>query len=231
MKAYIDAYIKDHELAWSKSTQKSERYRLAPLAEFLNGDPELLWEKIQGYKPYTRNTVWVRVTDFWGWVHKGEAINPYAIWREKNARQFKNTYQRKTPKISYEEARARIETIPDGRIRNKAYQLLFAGLRWAESLSLSAGSSSVLGKGNKVRDIVVPEITGEIYDGPYWNFWKALTDVGLKPHDLRKIRATDLLRKGMDLPTLCETMGWSRMDTAMSYLAPLQKEQREKFFK
>jgi len=42
--------------------------------------------------------------------------------------------------------------------------------------------------------------------------------IGLTPHSLRKLFATKLVTSGMTLPDVCNVMGWSSMQTAMSYL-------------
>lgn len=230
MKNLIDSYIKDHELAWSQTTIKSERARLIQVADFLNKNPDYLWDCLnkRGIKPYSRVTIWTRVCNFWDWgiEHKHfEGSNPYKAWRQINARLFKNAYQRKTPEISLKDAEKRIAQINDSAIKLKAFELLRSGLRFTESLS--PDSDVVIGKGGKKRTIYVSQTK---YSGGYIKFWRELKKVGLKPHMLRKIKATDLLRKGMDQVTLCEVMGWSSFETARSYLAPLKKEEIKKFF-
>lgn len=140
-------------------------------------------------------------------------VNVYDEWRKENARVFRNVYEKKKPTISYEEARAKCESLQEPA-RSKALQLLSGGLRYTESSTLRDGQ--VVGKGGKVRNVYCLP-TGANRQN-YQAFRRALGRVGLKPHDLRKIFLTRLVEKGVNQFELCEVAGWSSIATASSYI-------------
>lgn len=229
MKELIERYIQAHEHAWSETTKRSERYRLRALNEVhvLGSLPAELWdylEKQQG--AYSRVTVWTRVSSFFDWlVESGHRTgpNPYRAWRKTNAKQFKYCYERKLPTIGFEEALRRIETIEDRPIREACLVLLRGGLRISELYTYDVGTNTVRGKGGKQR---------RVYCGPFSAFGgsdaklrKSLTLLGLKPHMLRKIAATEFRRRGLRDEDLLLVMGWNSMETAKSYLKPLNEEE------
>jgi integrase len=228
----VEKYLESKELAWSPATLKGEGYRLRSLAPSLNGDAMTLWKAVEHLKPYSKVTAWTRATHFWQWAcDRGHfSSNPYRVFREDNARLFKNVYETKTPKISYAEAKRLIERqLTDKAMRNKALQLLSGGLRWSESRTLE--DAHVIGKGGKRRKVFVASCKGPIYQGPYHNFYRALKRIGLTPHMLRKLAASALARNGLAEQDLMKAMGWSSIVTAKAYLAPLRDEEMAKVFK
>jgi integrase len=217
MNQLIDKYVGSKQFAWSASTAKSERHRLYAIAIHLTGNPVQLWEALAEYKPYSRLTIWTRVTDFHNWMIEEGIINdkrnPFKEWRKKNAKAFRNVYTRKVPSISFEATKARINTIGDDSVRAKALQLLTGGLRFAESGHISDGICT--GKGGKKRRVYVEE------NGLSCNhsrLYRALRHVGLTPHGLRKICLNELVRKGMGPFDLMKFAGWSSLTTAQSYI-------------
>ena len=52
MKKLINNYIKSKSLAWSKTTLVSEKARLYKLSDYIDGNPDILWETIQDKHPY-----------------------------------------------------------------------------------------------------------------------------------------------------------------------------------
>jgi integrase len=234
VKTLIEQYLTDKQDAWAESTLASERHRLNSVAEVLDGDPDKLWKSIKGLAPYTRVTVWTRVTHFWGWaIEYGHVPGPnrYKQWKDKHGRQFRNAYTPKLPEITFAEAQARIQGLADSGVRRKALELLYGGLRYTESLTYDAQSKSVIGKGSKPRRVYVPPVEGEVYKGTYRTFLRRLSEVGLKPHTLRKLAATQLARHGVEQFDLCKVMGWVDPKTAMIYVAPLKEEEMERVFK
>ncbi len=220
-------YLNDKKLAWSDSTLRSEENRLSAVAEVIDGNPQRLWDALEerGLKPYTRVTTWTRVSDFWQWrmdAGKEKGPNKYKAFRKRNAKQFKNTYVRKTPSITFEEAKSLIAQLPSEH-RGKAAELLTGGLRYTESFTLSDGQ--VTGKGGKVRS-VYPEVTAPDYKASYQSFLRALKRVGLKPHMLRKIFATAFVNQSENPFLLLEVMGWSSITTAQSYVSANKDEAR-----
>ncbi len=236
MKQLITEYVDSKKHAWSPNTTKSEISRLLSLFRdfneqdrdrFLNGKSkaETFWEfLLKSQAPYSRQTTWSRLVDFYDWLIEAdhaEAPNPYKRWKKENARAFKYVYRAKTPSITFKEAAERIQTIKNVGIRNKAKLLLYSGLRYAECDSISG--SEVTGKGNKVRDVFLPTISGEVFSGSYWAFWNALRQIELTPHLLRKLFATQLVKTGLNNFDLCTVMGWNDLRTARFYVAPQKK--------
>jgi hypothetical protein len=220
MRHLIAEYLKDMELAWSPATLRSERYRLAAVADLLDGDARKLWDSIQGQKPYSRVTTWTRVTAFYQWCLDNGRIqrsNPYAQFRAKNGRLFKNQYQRHVPDVVWADALRRIDSIPDSAVREKANELVRTGMRYTESFSLENGS--VTGKGGKVRAVFLPDGSRSTsYRGSYATFWRKLARAGLKPHDLRKLYLNRAVELGANPFELMALAGWSHLNTAQSYV-------------
>jgi site-specific recombinase XerD len=171
------------------------------------------------------------VVDFYQWLldngHKtGE--NHYAIFRRKNARLFKNTYQTSKPKISFEDAAKLINQLPESVHRNLALQILGSGERYSEAIQ--RGGTEVVGKGSKRRATFRPQFAESDRTGSYATFRRTLASIGLKPHDLRKLLATRLVERGMNEADLMEVMGWSSILTAKAYLQPKKAEKLKMVF-
>lgn len=226
----VEQYLEAKGRVWTASSRKSERARLRTVAELLDGNPEKLWAELQtrGTSPYTCVHVWNRVTAFWNWAQARGLVkngNPYAVFREENSHRFeqRRAYRRQFPTLSFRDALARISTL-DAETQAKAKQLLFGGLRWEESLNVVNGR--IVGKGNYDRAVYVESTEWKL---SYRTFLRRLATVGLKPHDLRKLCAMKLNREeGVKEQDLLAIMGWSSMQTAQSYLAPMQEDERAK---
>ncbi len=216
MKTLIDSYIKSNVLAWSTTTQTTARASLNAVASAMDGNPLTLWNEIQNRKPYTRQTIWIRVSLFWGWCNP-KADNPYVAWRKANAMAFKNAYTKERIEITYEEAKVRISAIADLAIQKRALEILGSGQRYAESCQSGA---EILGKGSKPRPNFRPELAGPPFDQSYHTFYRALRQVGLKPHTLRKLALTRMVDKGATVYDIMEVAGWSSIQTASSYIQP-----------
>lgn len=215
---WISQYIEDMKLAWSPTTLRSERYRLLAVVKELDGSPTRLWKATEGLAPYARVTTWTRVTAFWDWLLEKKlatGVNEYRTFRKRNARQFKNAYKKNVPEISFEEAKERISKIRDVSIKTKALELLTSGMRWNESFTLRNGT--VVGKGGKRRDVYLEPALRSEYAQSYSKFWRALAEIGLKPHDLRKLCINAVIDAGANPFELCDLAGWSDLKTAMSY--------------
>lgn len=216
----IAMYLEDKQLAWAPSTLKSEQHRLNAAAPMLNGNALKLWKALEGHGAYGRTTIWTRVTDLYQWAIDNGHIsgpNPYKTFRQKNARLFKNVYTRKTPEISYDDARARIATIKDAAIRNYANQLLATGMRVAEPKTCDR-DGNIIGKGNKSRRVYGFDDSIVHNSINYQQLRRALAAIGIKPHDLRKLFATRLVDEGATEFELCKIMGWESIATASSYV-------------
>jgi hypothetical protein len=236
MKEMIEQYVKAQEHSWSDTTRRSERYRLNALVPVLTGRPEDLWTHLeQNSGAYSRVTAWTRVVSLYDWMLESgfrSGTNPYRIWRKRNARLFKHCYQRRLPSIGFEEACRRIEAIEDRAVREACFSLLRRGLRISELDTFDPGTNTVLGKGGKRRR-VYGEVSqhrrpdAKLGSGFIARLRGCLALSGLKPHDLRKIAATEFRRRGLKEEDLLKVMGWTSMETAKSYLAPMKDEELE----
>lgn len=230
MRNLIDLYIKDHEFAWSKTTQRSERYRLYGVEAELGLEAVKLWDAIKGLKPYTKVTTWTRVTKFWDWLIKEghrDGENLYRSFRHKHARLFKNAYVKRPASITVEEAKRRIALISDEATRKKATDTLRNGLRFSDQIDHQHGE--IRGKGGKVRELLGPIAPGEDFCGSYQTFYRHLKHVGLKPHELRKIFASALAQDDMNVFDLCRVLGWEKTQTALSYVTMSSKQELKNF--
>lgn len=220
----IDAYIQDHSRAWEPTTQKSERHRLYGVASALDGNPETLWASLANQHPHSRLKTFSRVIHFWDWLisNNQKRSNEYRKWKKRNALQFKNVYIKKSPEISFAEAKGLVGQIKNDSVRRYAMALLSGGLRVSEGASVHNGE--VTGKGRKTRTVFTD---GAKLETSYATLVRHLAKVGLKPHDLRKIFATELVKRGADGFELCELMGWSNLQTASSYIKANRNRCRE----
>lgn len=224
MKDKLEAYLKEMEYRWSDTTKVSVRYSLTRLLPVLDGDPVSLWKHLEPMAAYSRVTTWSRVGNFWDFVSP-EAPNLYKDFRRKNARLFKDQYVRRTPKDGVKEAKEKIDQITDPAIHKKAMELLFTGMRWAESFTIKDGF--VTGKGGLKREVFMPVIEGPMYKGSYRTFLRALLDVGLKPHMLRKINLTECVNSGANIFELQKLAGWKNLESARSYISVKNERLRD----
>jgi integrase len=211
MKHLIDAYLEDHESAWAYSTLKGEKSRLKAIADQLDKGPKALYAYLVSIKmkPYTIKTVFIRVSSLEAWA---KLPPTYREWMKKHRNKFKHAYQKQELEITYEEALAKIAAITHTPTRRHALALLKTGLRISESYCVLEGK--VIGKGGKPRkvfgtiEVTVPKSTLQL----------ALSKVGLKAHDLRKLCATRLAEKGATASDLMKVFGWNDFKTAHIYL-------------
>lgn len=220
MQNLIAAYLQDMELAWAPTTSRCRALLLRSLLGVLDGNPASLWAELsrRGMKPYSRVTTWAAVTAFWQWLLDNSHMageNPYAAFRRKNARQFKDKYVRQTCKLSYEEMLRRIESIPHPGARAYLVELLRGGLRVSELPTLENGW--VTGKGGKRREVFAsrPEVD---LDVSYRTLLRHAKAVGFKTHDCRKVFLTTLAEEGAPLFELMEAAGWADPGSARSYI-------------
>ena len=231
MKDLIEKYILDNKNAWSGTTLTSERRRLLSIHESLHLPPEELWGVLkERHAPYTRVTIFSRVVSFYDWlVREGHvtAPNKYRDFKSKNKQLFKNTYERRKPSITFEEAKKRIKKLDDERCKNKALELLLTGMRFNESLTYRPSDGTVIGKGNKRRKVYNPFKEGVKLNLSYSQFMRKLKKVGIKPHDLRKLAASKLYNSGLNEFDLLKVMGWESIETAKSYIQSKEDEKLE----
>lgn len=233
----LNSYLNDKKLAWAKTTLRGTKMTLRPLLPILDGDPHKLWDYLlEKQKPYSRVTTWLRVCCFWdfylaslgGGIENVKNQNPYRKFRTKNSRLFKNKYVKKIPRMGIAFARKLIERelASHPAMCKKALELLLSGMRWSESFTLKEGR--VIGKGELVREVIVPNVEGPKYHGGYLHFYRTLkAATGFKPHDLRKIHLNECVKKGANAFDLKEIAGWKNITTAMSYIETDPKRRME----
>lgn len=220
----IEAYLKDKELAWAEKTKLNVGCTLRKLAPHLTGDPGVLWGYlVENQAPYTRVITWGKVCQFWDFARPG--VNPYREFRSKNKRLFIDQYVRRPATETVDDALGKINSIEDPAIRRKALELLHSGMRWSESFTLKNGF--IVGKGGLQREVFLPNIKGPEYTGSYSTFLRALKDVGLKTHSLRKIRLTKCANDGATMFELQAIAGWKGLSSASSYIGVRRERLKE----
>jgi integrase len=233
MKELYAEYINYMAPRWSESSVRSERQRLNRLWPVIDGDPDKLWAAMAGYGAYARCTYWGRIVSFWDWRIKKRGLpgpNPYAIFREENPRFFRNAYVKKPCERSVEDLRKDIDRIPGEYqdVKNKLNQLLDGGLRRTESYTLTE-DGYVTGKGGKVRKVYIQK-TADAMAGPerYSTMLRLLKEyAGVTPHKLRSAKMTDMVNRGANIYELTKFAGWSRINTAESYVLAREERIRE----
>lgn len=217
----IEDYIKAHENAWAPSTLKSERARLNAVADRVTSvAPLALYDELAaaGRSPYSIKTLFIRLADLYTWANLD---NKWRRFVDENARLFKYAYKREQVNIDYTSAKARIAAIKDKEVRALAFDMLRSGMRASEALNRTG--AFVEGKGGKVRRVFTQGgLPGQALT--YSRLYKELRSVGLKPHTLRKLAATELARAGLQAQDLMEVFGWNNIATAQWYLQPLAGE-------
>lgn len=228
----INKYIESKQLAWSPTTIKSEQARLHAALDLINqGAEQLYHEGLKRYSPYALKTLMIRVSAFADFMGSTDA-NPFRSFLKTNARLFKNAYIKEDVDVDYAEACKLVEGMEDGAARMAAQLILQTGLRSTEALQYD-GSGFIIGKGSKLRPVMSEQaIPNEARaDLTYSKLHKALAKVGLKPHTLRKLVATQLVDAGISEMDLLKIMGWSNIATAASYLQSRTNKELEIFMK
>jgi integrase len=232
MDCLISKYIESKQYAWAKTTLYTEHSRLLAHAHLADVEPLKAFISLKdgGMKVYSIKTTLMRISDYYQWLidnnHKPVGPNPFKLFFRSHANLFKYSYQPERLEITYAEAMERIEGIADSNLRAAARQLLEAGLRSCELKTIN--HEQVVGKGGKPREVFLPQDLKTFrYKGSYAQLYYALKKVGLKPHTLRKLCATEFSRqKGMTLIDSMESFGWSSMGTPAKYFQPEVAEKR-----
>ncbi len=218
MQELIDAYLSSKSTSWSDTTLKSEAARLRLIKQADLQDAAGLYKRLvkQGYKPYSIKTIFIRAG---GLVEFGVAsgylppqINSFQQFLHENARLFRHAYVPKKPSCTFEEARAKINTL-EPAMQQQALALLASGLRISEAVTVRT-DGTVLGKGGRRRQVInAPSCSFQID-----KLRKALTSIGLTPHMLRKLAATKAVELGAREADLLAIFGWSSAQTASYYV-------------
>lgn len=220
-KRKINDYISRQRLRWADTTLKTEKHRLLSNLEYVQqaGCAADLYESLQKkYSPYTIKTLFIRLNSLFKEIDSCDEVGEFM---KTHSRLFKYAYQKEELAVDFDEALQRIQSIKDNKIKKHCLFLLYSGLRISESYKVqedNAGGYYVVGKGGKPR---------KVYGGiDYMQknppnkqlVQRALKRIGLKAHSLRKLFATRLCERGAQPKDLCQVLGWSSIETAMSYL-------------
>lgn len=218
----VQQYIDSKALAWAPSTQRSELARLQKALPALSTSPLASYQALKPlYSPYSLKTLFIRLSELSEFVDKDKA--KYKEFIRSHANLFKNAYTRQKVKFTFEQALALIQEVLKGPEQQAAKLMLSSGLRVHEALKYD-GSGSIIGKGAKKRSVFTTECGTIQGSTNYYRVYRSLAKIGLKPHDLRKLAATQLAASGeLNEADLMEVMGWSNIATASSYLQPARE--------
>jgi integrase len=221
----VDQYIKSKKLAWARTSQKNERARLNKHGSHVLDNPFEYYEVLKKrMKAYSIKSTFVRLGKFYEFLMDIEAIpmakNPWKAFLTDNAMTFKYSYQPERLKVKFKEAQAKINSMPEYQYRMASRQMLEAGLRYCELRTFDG--VKVIGKGSKPRTVFMShELKSFRYTGSYTPLYKSLVAVGLKPHSLRKLCATEFSRNpNVKDQDTCKFFGWSSIETSIKYRQP-----------
>jgi integrase len=214
----INNYLELKDKLWTNATYKSERARLMSNIDYLNMKPHDAYValKAKGVAPYTIKTLFIRFASFFKVVHPKDTA--FSQFLAENPQLFRNVYTRERAPCTFEEAKELIEKLPFDS-RYMANYMLKSGLRISEMYQVRVdqdGSLYVVGKGGKRRKVYMKETPKHLV--AKHEFAAELKKIGLKPHTLRKLLATELFKRDFKAQELCSIMGWSKLETALSYL-------------
>ena len=231
--SHLGKFLAEKSHTWSPSTLKSERARLRQVIPWIKYGPQYVLEQCdkQKKKPYTVKMIFQRIAAFLDWA--GCEDNPYRRFLEANPTFFRRSYDRlkdvrKLSQIRYADVIEKIKTSNlEEDIKEHALKILTTGARYRESITHDK-EGYVKGKGGKVRRLFLKG--ARQYTRSYTRFYRALKkEIGLTPHQLRKLMATELARNPEVSPRdLMEIMGWTNMITAGVYLQPRRESKLKK---
>lgn len=221
---WVDEYINSKKLAWSRSSIRNELYRLRYHGPAVLEDPKKVYARLSPKMTnYSIKTTFTRLGLFYQFLVDTDKIpaakNPWRLFLEENALLFKHAYQIERLTVTFDEAKERIMTL-EYEHKMASLQMLEGGLRYCELRTFDG--VKVLGKGSVPRNVFLrDELKAFRFTGSYTPLYKALVSVGLKPHTLRKLCATEFSRhpkvKDQDI---CKTFGWSSIETSLKYRQP-----------
>ncbi len=233
----IEQYIESKKNSWAATTIHTEYSRLRSHAAILDKTPDEIFDRLHtgGMKRYSIKTTMTRISDYYQWLidnnFKPKGPNPFKVYFKTHSNNFKQCYQPKRLTTTFGEAQEQIDAMPDGQEKLASRQLLEAGLRSCELSTLE--NNRVTGKGGKTREVFLSDVLKSFkYKGKYYQLFYALKKVGLTPHDLRKLCATEFSRlPGVITIDILESFGWTSADTALKYQQPMVAEKRGELFK
>lgn len=227
----VNEYIRSKGLAWARSSLKNERSRLNKHGHKVNRDPKEVYEELKasGMCNHSIKTTYVRLGQFLQWLIENDKmspvkLNPWKNFLKTHALLFKHAYQVERLKITYDQAKAIVDSMSQDQYRKAAQQLLEGGLRYCELRTFDG--EAVIGKGSKPRNVFLrADLASFRYRGSYSALYVRLKAVGLKPHTLRKLCATRFSTKaGVSDVDVCEVFGWESIETSKKYRQPQRRE-------
>lgn len=231
-----EEYIESKKDSWSPITMKTERSRLRGITLEHLQQPSALHThlaQVRNLKPYPLKTAFIRAGEFVDFLMERKklplGINPVKQFMRDKANLFKQVYKKKEVDLTFDEAKKRIAKLQDEEVKEKALQLLYTGMRYAESMAVN-DDGQVKGKGGWVRDVPNAKEFEAKFSMSHTTFWRALKEIGLTPHDLRRLFATEMADKGAMEADLMKAMGWRSSNMASLYVqARREKELAGKF--
>lgn len=225
----INCYLLSKRNAWARTSLKNERSRLNKHGPRVYEDPETVYEALRasGMCNHSIKTTFVRLGQFFQWLVDEDKIapakNPWKRFIKANALQFKYAYKTERLTVTFEEAKARIHTLEDP-YKTASLLLLEGGLRYCELRTFDG--EQVIGKGSKPRSVYLrEELRSFRWNGSYSALYVRLKEIGLKPHTLRKLCATQLSNQpGVSDIDICEVFGWESIETSKKYRQPKRRE-------
>ena len=234
MQKLVTSYLESKKDSWSESTLRSERFRMKVLTAEHLANPQALYDQLlsEERKPYSIKTTFVRAGELAEFaIEQGLLSGPNKVkeFIEKQARLFKRAYVPKTVDMTFEQAVELIEKLPNEHDRAKATELLFTGMRFSESLTLTE-DGRVETKGGGFREVsLAKDMVHKPFTRCHSTFYKNLKKVGLTPHMLRKLCATKLASLGATEADLMKIFGWRNSQMASIYVqAQREAEFRDK---
>jgi hypothetical protein len=224
----VEQYIASKKLAWARTSQKNELARLKKHGGKVLEPPATVYlELSKQMKPYSVKTTFTRLGQFFEWLVDNDKIplakNPWKAFMKSHALLFKHAYQTERLTVTFTEAKERIEQI-ELPYRLAALQLLEGGMRYCELRTFDG--DQVIGKGSKPRKVFLREELKKFkYTGCYSALYTRLKAVGLKPHTLRKLCATEFTRQPgvTDVDTM-RFFGWNDIGTSAKYRQSMHDE-------
>jgi integrase len=235
----ITKFLEKKKTAWSIVTIKNCSAFLNKYADKVAaGNAEELFNSLTEDKKgsYTIQTYFVHAANFYSFLFP-TSPNPFSIYRKDNRNAFKNAYDKKTLKVTYEEVREKLESQIDSKEKAACLYLLRSAQRASEAglvrkqcdSNLAPAEETIIGKGGKPR----PNFGADLEQPSgvsYYRVYVYLKQVcGVSPHGLRKLSLTRAGSNGAGAADLCEIAGWSSIQTAYRYLQPQRVQALKKF--
>lgn len=230
---WVDEYIAGKKLAWARTSIKNERYRLRFHGPHIFDPPAQYYLELSKRQTnHSIKTTLTRLGMFYQFLVENEKIpptskNPWKAFLVSHALLFKHSYVPERLKVTYKEAMERIQTM-EHPYRLAALQMLESGMRYCELRTFDG--EKCIGKGSKTRYIYLrDELRNFRYRGSYSALFVRLKALGLKPHSLRKLCATEFCNQpGANDMDLCEVFGWESIETSYRYRQPKKVDHLKK---